>query len=84
MQMHEYASITPTQQRILPGLRHLARKEARTLPRRVWRQDKENRLWQGVQRSGKSQGNSRLWKSQGILLKVKEKMNIGKSQGIRI
>ena len=40
---------------------------------------------QGVQRSGKSQGNSRLGKksgkSQGILLKVREKINIGKSQG---
>ena len=36
---------------------------------------------QGVQQSGKSQGNSRLGKSQGILLKVREKMNIGKSQG---
>ena len=35
---------------------------------------------QGVQRSGKNQGNSRLGKSQGILLKVREKMNIGKSQ----
>ena len=39
---------------------------------------------QGVQRSGKSQGNSRHGKSQGILLKVREKMNIGKSQGICI
>ena len=36
---------------------------------------------QGVQWSGKSQGNSRLCKSQGILLKVREKMNIEKSQG---
>ena len=41
-------------------------------------------FFQGVQRSGKSQGNSRLGKSQGILLKVREKMNIGKSQGICI
>ena len=45
-------------------------------------------IHQGVQRSGKSQGNSRLGKSQGKVRKFcwrsGKKMNIGKSQGICI
>ena len=39
------------------------------------------KLGQGVQRSGKIQTWQKSGKSQGILLKVRGKMNIGKSQG---